>query len=84
MVQRLMPAVRQYMTPTLRSIMPAYSTVERAFQLAQSGGCQSIEDLRAALSHEGYSNAVAQTNSPLVRRQLLGLMRARAVDAAKR
>jgi hypothetical protein len=59
--------------------MPAYSTVERAFQLAQSGGCQSIETLRATLSHEGYSNAVAQTSFPLVRKQLLDLMLERVV-----
>jgi hypothetical protein len=59
--------------------MPAYSTVERAFELAQSGGCQSIDDLRAMLSHEGYSNAVAQTSFPLVRKQLLDLMLGRAV-----
>ena len=54
--------------------MPAYSTVERAFQLARSGECQSIDDLRTMLSHEGYSDAVAQTSFPLVRKQLLDLM----------
>ena len=67
-----------------RKIMSAYSTVERAFQLARSGECQSIEALRAMLSHEGYSDAVAQTSFPLVRKQLLDLMLGRTVITARK
>jgi len=64
--------------------MPAYSTVERAFQLARSGECQSIDSLRAMLSREGYSKAVEQTSFPLVRKQLMDLMLGRTVRAPRK
>ena len=64
--------------------MPAYSTVERAFQLARSGECQSIEDLRSMLSREGYSDAGAQTSFPLVRKQLMDLMLGRTARAPRK
>jgi hypothetical protein len=50
--------------------MPALSTVERAFQLARAGACQSIVDLRVLFRREGHTDAVAQTSYPFVRKQL--------------
>jgi hypothetical protein len=64
--------------------MPAFSTVERAFQLARAGGCQSLDDLRNLLKQEGYADAAAQTSFPMVRRQLNDLMRGRATMAPVR
>lgn len=61
--------------------MPAFSTVERAFQIALAGGCQSLDDLRNLLKREGYVDAAAQTSFPMVRRQLNGLMRGLATTA---
>jgi hypothetical protein len=58
--------------------MPAYSAIERAFQVAGSGECQSLEDIRALLKREGYSNATEHTSFPVVRRQLKDLMHGRA------
>lgn len=64
--------------------MPAYSTVERAFQIARGGECQTIDALRALLTREGYGDAVAQTSYPLVRKRLNDAMQGRpAVDAVK-
>jgi hypothetical protein len=58
--------------------MSAFSTVERAFQIARAGDCQSLNDLRVSLKREGYGDAVAHTSFPMVRRQLNDLMRGRA------
>ena len=33
----------------------SFTAVERAFQLARSGNCQSIQDIKLALRAEGYS-----------------------------
>ncbi len=60
--------------------MPAFSTVERAFQIARSGDCESLEDLRAILTREGYGDAVAQTSFPFVRKQLRDLLQGRAAS----
>lgn len=63
--------------------MPAYSTVERAFQIARSGECQTLDDVRAMLTREGHSDANAQTSFPLVRRQLSDLIAGRAPSAPR-
>ena len=60
--------------------MPAFSTVERAFQLARSGDCETLDDLRATLAREGYVDAVAQTSFPFVRKQLRDLLNGRAAS----
>ena len=61
-----------------RKLMPAYSAIERAFQVARSGECQTLDDIRALLKREGYSNATEHTSFPVVRRQLNDLMQGRA------
>lgn len=58
--------------------MSAYSTIERAFQIAGAGKCQSLDDIRALLKREGYVDATEQTSFPVVRRQLTDLMQGRA------
>jgi hypothetical protein len=54
--------------------MTTYSTLERAFQVAKSNTCQSLDELRAILAREGFTDAVAQTSFPLIRKQLQDLM----------
>jgi hypothetical protein len=44
------------------------TTLERAFELAKSGKCGSVDDIRRTLISEGY--AIAQLQGPLLRRQL--------------
>ena len=47
-----------------------YTTLERAFQLAQNGPTSNLSEIRAALKAEGYSDAQAQTSFASVRKQL--------------
>ena len=44
------------------------SVIERAFQLAKSGKCESIAALREQLTREGYANADAVRGTALVGR----------------
>jgi hypothetical protein len=48
--------------------------LERAFDLARSGDCSCISDLRKRLRDEGYSDA--QIDGPSLTRQLRGLLTA--------
>jgi hypothetical protein len=50
------------------------TTLERAFQLAKSGRCRSIQEVRLQLSCEGYSPE--QITGRALSRQLLALIRA--------
>jgi len=47
--------------------------LERAFELARSGDCSSIDDIRRRLKAEQYSQVDAHLSGATVRRQLLGL-----------
>jgi hypothetical protein len=49
------------------------SDLERAFQLAKSGGCASIEDIKRQLSWEGYR--ATQIDGPVLLKQLRQLIR---------
>lgn len=64
--------------------MPAYSTIERAFEIARSPDCTSLDELRSKLTREGYTDAVAQTSFPFVRKQLQDLMQGRAPSAPRK
>ena len=46
------------------------STVERAFDLARSGTCQSVEDVRKKLEAEGSPNVRGHLASGTLRKQL--------------
>jgi len=48
------------------------TTLERAFQLAKSGTCVSVPDLRKQLKAEGYS--INQVTGPNLNKQLVALI----------
>jgi hypothetical protein len=50
--------------------------VERAFELARTGFCRSIEDLVKALQREGFIDPVGQLSGYSIRKQLRALMKA--------
>jgi hypothetical protein len=49
------------------------STVERAYQLARSGSCRSIEDIRRKLSAERYDSVQAHLSGASIKRDLIAL-----------
>ena len=49
------------------------SIIERAFELARTGQCGSIDDIRKRLKAEQYSQVDAHLAGAAVRRQLLDL-----------
>ena len=52
---------------------PYVSPLERAFELAKSGACADLTDLRRTLRHEGYDADVLE--GPSLLGQLKGLIR---------
>lgn len=56
------------------------TTLERAFQLAKSGDCASVTQIRERLKKEGYSDWQSHTKGPSIRSQLNALC-AEAVKA---
>ena len=50
--------------------------LERAFVLARSGRCESLNDVREILSREGYSNVDAHLTGGVIRKQLTALLEA--------
>jgi hypothetical protein len=46
------------------------NTVERAFQLARSGACASVQDIRRKLKSEGYDQVEAHLAGPALGKQL--------------
>ena len=50
------------------------TAVERAFQLAKSGGCTSVPEIKKRLIAEGYS--ATQITGRVLAKQLDGLIRA--------
>ena len=49
----------------------AIGTVERAFQLARSGTCNTIDDIRRQLAREQCTNVEAHLAGSSIRRQLV-------------
>jgi hypothetical protein len=49
------------------------TTLERAFQLAKSGDCASVTQIRERLKKEGYSDWQSHTKGPSIRAQLNSL-----------
>lgn len=58
------------------------SIIERAFELAQTGECGSIDDIRKRLKAEQYSQVDAHLAGISVRRQLLDICREAKGEAA--
>lgn len=59
------------------------TTLERAFQLAKSGECANVDQVRMRLKSEGYSDGQAHTKGPSIRGQLSKLCQAATAAAAK-
>jgi hypothetical protein len=51
-------------------------TVERAFELAKSGTCANVNDVRARLSQEGHEAVQQHLSGPSLRRDLARLCKA--------
>ncbi|RYD28177.1 MAG: hypothetical protein EOP89_03110 [Lysobacteraceae bacterium] len=56
--------------------MTEQTTVERAFELARSGECSSVNDLRQRLRREGYDAVHLHLHGSSINRQLIELMHA--------
>jgi hypothetical protein len=57
----------------VQSDRPQATTVERAYELAQSGECAGVDAIRRRLSREGYTDAPQQLSAPTLRRSLTKL-----------
>lgn len=55
------------------SITDRPGTVERAFELARSGTCASLSDIRTRLSQEGHEAVQQHLSGPSLRRDLARL-----------
>ena len=56
------------------SQMRDIGAVERAFQLAKSGTCHNLGDIRCKLEQEGYLDAAEHLRGSLIKKQLLALI----------
>ncbi len=54
-------------------------TVERAFQLARSGTCHSVEDIRIRLSAERHDRIHEHLGGTSIQRQLKALLAGRGI-----
>jgi len=53
----------------------AHGAIERAFELARTGGCRTVRDIRDRLMREQFASVDAHLAGPAIRRQLAELMR---------
>ena len=54
--------------------------IERAYQLARSGECPTMDDLRRRLAREKYDSVTMHLSGKLIKSQLTTIMAARAAD----
>lgn len=59
------------------------SVVERALQLARSGPCKTITELKTQLTREGYGHALRHLAGPSIRRQLIRTIKDRLSGATE-
>ncbi len=63
------------------------TTIERAYELAQFGSCETLNDLRAQLKREHHESVEDHLSGPTIARQLRALFAqrraAQAVGAAR-
>ncbi|QDZ08733.1 hypothetical protein FPZ24_15700 [Sphingomonas panacisoli] len=52
------------------------STVERAYELARSGTCRSVDDIRRKLTAERYESVQAHLSGASIKRDLVALCKA--------
>lgn len=55
--------------------MPEKTIIERAYELARTGPCLSVEEIRHQLRKECYTNITEHLSGLSIRRQLSALMR---------
>ena len=55
--------------------MIEHGVVERAFELARTGGCRTVDEIRKRLARESYLAVDAHLAGASIRRQLKALMR---------
>ena len=56
------------------------STVERAYELARSGKCRTVDEVRTTLIREGYEAVQAHLTGPSIKRDLSSLCKAAVAD----
>ncbi|HEY0027000.1 MAG TPA: hypothetical protein VGC35_03950 [Allosphingosinicella sp.] len=56
------------------------TTIERAFEIARSGSCTSVQEIRMALKKERFDNVEAHLAGPSLARQLRTLCEAAKVS----
>ena len=56
--------------------------IERAYQLAQSGECRNLEEIKRRLGQEGYDSVSFHLAGKLTKDQLKGLMKANGDGAS--
>jgi len=56
------------------------STIERAYQLARSGTCRSMDDIRRRLTAERYESVQAHLAGSSIKRDLIALCKVAAAD----
>lgn len=49
------------------------TTIERAYQLAKSGSCRTVSDVKDGLRSEGYANVQDHLHGPTIARALRSL-----------
>lgn len=54
------------------------TTVERAMELARSGSCRNVDDVRRALTREHHDAVLSHLSSPSLKRQLQQMIRTAA------
>lgn len=50
------------------------TTVERAYELAKSGSCRTVQDVERQLQKEQYNNVHSHLQSTVLKKQLKALM----------
>ncbi len=56
------------------------SIIERAYELARSGTCRSVEDIRRTLTQERYDSVQAHLSGMSIKRDLIALCRKAAAE----
>jgi hypothetical protein len=49
------------------------ATIERAYELARSGDCATVDDIKTKLQAEGYDSVWQHLSAPMLTRTLRGL-----------
>jgi hypothetical protein len=58
------------------------SVIERAYELARSGTCRTVEDIRRTLTQERYDSVQAHLSGMSIKRDLVALCKKAAAERA--